>query len=267
MMDTAYADDLLSPASDLELLQRKANIVSAFAMIFGLEISITKLRSLFMEWGTEIPAHLLPRLEIRKWGWVPCEVGLGWVIPEPGLQLPLEIEFSSITYLGIHIESNSLFERLFQETLQIIRNMCRIIGSKKASADVKASAAFLRVISMATYRGAKGPWSLEKLLEWDKPLEKLYRKIEKCMDGFPTHLLYVDSKSQGGLGYPCLSDKIQENKFAMVHRCSVTGGDSRVAADGLLLRAARIQGRPIIAEMGTVIEPILEQYWARSLLE
>ena len=87
------------------------------------------------------------------------------------------------------------------------------------------------------------------------------------MDGFPTHLLYVDSKPQGGLGYPCLSDKIQENKFAMVHRCSVTGGDSRVAADGLLLRAARVQGRPIIADMGTVIEPILEQYWARSLLE
>ena len=87
------------------------------------------------------------------------------------------------------------------------------------------------------------------------------------MDGFPTQLLYVDSKTQGGLGYPCLSDRIQENKFAMVHRCSVTGGDSRVAADGLQLRAARLQGRPIIAEMGTIIEPILEQYWARSLLE
>ena len=85
-------------------------------------------------------------------------MGLGWVILEPGLPLPLEIGFSSITYLGIHSDSNSLFERLFQETLQIIRNMCRIFGSKKASA---ASAALLRVISMATYRGAKGPWSLE----------------------------------------------------------------------------------------------------------
>ena len=78
------------------------------------------------------------------------------------------------------------------------------------------------------------------------------------MDGFPTQLLYIDSKTQGGLGYPCLFDKIQENKFAMVHRCSVTGGESRVVADGLLLRAARIQGRPIIAEKGTIIVPILE---------
>ena len=99
MMDTTNADDLLSPTSDLELLQRKANIVSAFAMIFGLEISITKLRSLFMEWDTEIPARLLPRLEIRQWGWVPCEVGLGWVIPEPGLPLSKEIGFSSISHI------------------------------------------------------------------------------------------------------------------------------------------------------------------------
>ena len=50
------------------------------------------------------------------------------------------------------------------------------------------------------------PMALAKLMEWDKPLERLYRKIEKCMDGFPTHLLYVDSETQGGLGYPCLSD-------------------------------------------------------------
>ena len=53
----------------------------------------------------------------------------------------------------------------------------------------------------------------------------------------------------------------------MVHRCAVTGGDSKVAAEGLLLRAARIQGRPIVAEMGTIIKPILMDYWARSLLE
>ena len=97
MRDTAYADDLLSPTSELQLLQRKANIVSAFAMIFGLEISITKLRSLFMEWGNEIPVHLLPKVEIHQWGWVPCEVGLGWVIPPHGEPLPTGIGFSSIT--------------------------------------------------------------------------------------------------------------------------------------------------------------------------
>ena len=35
LKDLAYADDSLAPCSDLVLLQRKANIVSAFCMIFG----------------------------------------------------------------------------------------------------------------------------------------------------------------------------------------------------------------------------------------
>ena len=104
----------------------------------------------------------------------------------------------------------------------MIRRMCRTIATKKASAEVKASAASLRVISMATYRGAAGPWSLEKLREWDKPLEALYRKISKCMRSFPTQLLYTDSADQGGLGFPCLSDRIQEEKYARLHRCLVT---------------------------------------------
>ena len=36
----AYADDSLTPCSDMETLQRKEDIVSTFAMIFGFDISI-----------------------------------------------------------------------------------------------------------------------------------------------------------------------------------------------------------------------------------
>ena len=60
LKDLAYADDSLTPCADLITLQRKADIVSAFAIIFGFEISITKLRSLLMEWGNEVPKHLFP---------------------------------------------------------------------------------------------------------------------------------------------------------------------------------------------------------------
>ena len=49
LKDQAYADDSLTPCSDIETLQRKADIVSTFAMIFGFDISIKKLRSLIME--------------------------------------------------------------------------------------------------------------------------------------------------------------------------------------------------------------------------
>ena len=38
-----YADDLVSTASTLQGLQRQADIVSAFALCFDMEISVTKL--------------------------------------------------------------------------------------------------------------------------------------------------------------------------------------------------------------------------------
>jgi hypothetical protein len=46
--ETAYADDLLSGARTQEALQRKADIVSTFCMIFGLQLSTTKLRRFVM---------------------------------------------------------------------------------------------------------------------------------------------------------------------------------------------------------------------------
>ena len=42
--DTAYADDLLSTTPGADQLQHKANIVSAFCSIMGLQIFTTKLR-------------------------------------------------------------------------------------------------------------------------------------------------------------------------------------------------------------------------------
>ena len=54
--DISYADDLNTPATDKASLQRKADIVSAFTMICGFTISISKLRTLLMSWGNEIPS-------------------------------------------------------------------------------------------------------------------------------------------------------------------------------------------------------------------
>ena len=91
--------------------------------------------------------------------------------------------------------------------------MCRVIGSKKATADLKACSIFLRVITMATYRGSVGPWSLERLREWDKPVEALYRNIHSCMGCLSKEILYMSpAEGQVGLGLPCLSDRCQEEK-------------------------------------------------------
>ena len=94
-------------------------------MIFGFEISVAKLRSLLMEWGNEVPTYLFPKLVIHTWDWIPSEVGVGWTLPkknEEGQDIGVAQQgLHSLKYLGIHIDFNNFHEKLFQETLRIIR--------------------------------------------------------------------------------------------------------------------------------------------------
>ena len=121
---------------------------------------------------------------------------------------------------------------------------------------------------MATYRGSAGPWSLERLREWDKPLEALYRKIQKCLPNTPTELIYLDPKEDSvGLGMPCLSDRCQEEKWGKIHRSLCLGGDSAVAAEGCLIRLTRLGGCPIIAGHGSTLDVSKDGYFASSLTE
>ena len=59
--DTAYADDLFSISARREKLQKKADIVHAFTIIFGLKIAIPKLRSFAKYWGENPSNQTKPR--------------------------------------------------------------------------------------------------------------------------------------------------------------------------------------------------------------
>ena len=120
---------MLSPGSDLALLQQKSDIVSALAVIFCFEITILKLRSLLMEWGHEVSDTHLPKLCLHTWGWVPKEVGVGWKISDDGANTAASA-VHSIKYLGCHIDSNNLYEKLFQETLLSFDRCAELLGRK-----------------------------------------------------------------------------------------------------------------------------------------
>jgi ribonuclease HI len=47
----------------------------------------------------------------------------------------------------------------------------------------------------------------------------------------------------------------------------ITGGDSAVAAEGCILRAARICGKPVIANCGVTLEVVKDDYLLRSVIE
>ena len=71
--ELAYADDLVSMAHTREGLQRKADIISAFTILFDMEISVGKLR--LAVFGTTPPSAAGPAhddtLLIHKAGWTP----------------------------------------------------------------------------------------------------------------------------------------------------------------------------------------------------
>ena len=58
-------DDLIIPSASLESLQRKADIISAFCIIFGIDIAIQKLRSYMASWSSIIvPTN--PTLQVNR---------------------------------------------------------------------------------------------------------------------------------------------------------------------------------------------------------
>jgi len=72
--DTGYADDLVSVMTTLAGLQRTADTVSAFAIMFGLDIAVTKLRACKVEWGHEHSQSTDDdTLTVHFFGWKPGE--------------------------------------------------------------------------------------------------------------------------------------------------------------------------------------------------
>ena len=85
-------DDLVTPSATLELLQKKADIISAFCIIFGVDIAIKKLRSYVANWAaTDITIN--PTLLVHIGDWVAQAV-------QP--QISTRKEALALKYLGIH---------------------------------------------------------------------------------------------------------------------------------------------------------------------
>ena len=112
VQDTAYADDLFSISARREGLQLKADIVSAFAGIFGIKIATTKLRTFAKCWGSEPSGwtHGDYSLIIRNERWEPTAI--------PVLYANLRRVDSVFRYLGVCIDSNNLYRHQHRLLLQ-----------------------------------------------------------------------------------------------------------------------------------------------------
>ena len=104
--DTAYADDLFSISARREGLQLKADVVSAFTIIFGLRIAIHKLRSFAKCWGEEPSNNNKTDYDLLVYdtGWTLTQIPVNYVADD--------LVYDSVfKYLGVYIDVNNRFKR------------------------------------------------------------------------------------------------------------------------------------------------------------
>eukprot|EP01041_Mallomonas_annulata_P042115 gene42115-biopygen5005 len=231
--DKCYADDLLSATATIPHLQTKADLVSAFALIFGLDIATNKLRLHAQIWepNTNIP-NPLPTLTLRGPQWTP---------------IPIPIEHSTsrqtlhLKYLGPTIDLNNSSDTLLQELSTYINKTTNRILSRRATTQTKLTVLQSAVFGRLRYFMPHLTNSHEDLVtHLDKPIERFYRKLTKNMSSYPTRLLYTP-RTSGGLGLWRPTDILLTSKLSAKHRYTTRTSPIQNALNGLILRHQRLQ--------------------------
>ena len=244
--DIGYADDLVSLSSSLAGLQYKADIMSAFALLFDLTISAPKLWTACLG-----PAPPNPSLTIHGPGWMPTTIP---VRPH-----------GSITILGLTLDLDPAQTSQPQSTrIQLIQSST-LLGYQKVT-DTAALVATISTMAKAAYTAQFIPWSPPDLLALDVPLNRAFRRLLHLPPSHPNALLYM-RLADGGLGLQRLSDQVNLRKWSIACRLQERGGLPGHAAQGLLARASLVSGGTFLLQnQGNFIGPYADTpVWGSSL--
>ena len=203
--DIAYADDLVSGMSSITGLQLKADIVSAYAIIFGLDIATTKLRTFLHHPSGIIPKTPTYSINIHTTGWIEHKINISTT--------------GTLKALGklFDISSTDTHGTQFKETLRKTELSCSLIYRARGSTRNRTMVARSCVAKRVEYTGQFCTWNNHRLREIDRIFSKLYRKLSGNMPSFPKDLLYLPT-NMGGLGYHMTSDGIHTAKFSILQR-------------------------------------------------
>ena len=258
--DPCYMDDLLTLAHSQATLQQKADIVSAFCIIFGVDIAVTKLRSYVCQWSPQpLPDNLSIIIHTGKWTphAVPLQLSTA--------ALPLDVK-----YLGIPYTLDNSSATLLKMLSTDIQRTCHTIAKRKASAKLKALAYNSYGLARLRYYGPHLTASLaDTQAALDTPVQQLLRNTSQNMRSFPSALLFIP-RNMGGLGFKKPSDVIHSTKLQYVDRAYIQSTQTLRTVSGLLLRPQRLQQQqPYLHEPVSLQCPMDDtpRCWALSLLQ
>ena len=244
--DIGFADDLVSLSSSLAGLQYKADLMSAFALLFDLTISAPKLRAACL--GT---ALLNPSLIIHGPGWTPTTI-------------PVRTQ-GSITILGLTLDLDPAQTSQPQSTRSQLIQSSTLLGHQKVT-DTAALVATISTMANAAYTAQFISWSPQDLLALDVPLNRAFRRLPHLPPSHPSALLYMRT-ADGGLGLQRLSDQVNLRKSSIACRLQERGGLPGQAVQGLLARASVVSGGTFLhQDLGDFIGPYsVTPVWGSSL--
>jgi hypothetical protein len=259
--ETAYADDLLSCARTPEALQRKADIVSTFCLIMGLQLSTSKLRRFVMA-HSGLDDDESSTTIIHQYGAGEHVDGAQWA--------PSEIHASvdgTLEYLGGKYDTDGSSRAVLEELKKTAISHCAEIGNTAASAATKIKCSALTTYAKIRYRSKLASLNLTELDEIDRIFYKFHTKATKNMVSFPYDLMY-QSIDYGGVGLQRFTDLSSIDKLSEMFRSLRRSDEVSLAMGGLLQRTARAHGHAVGQGYKYRYSPRRgHRLWIRSALE
>ena len=204
--EIGYSDDLISMKSTLSALQRSADIVSAFCILFDIQLSMAKFRAFMILWSNS--NRMTPdQLFIHTRGWV---------------RMPVTLDTSgSFKHLGVVCDLDASSDTQFKLNLALVKKMVTALGPRRLPPAAKWLGLQASLYPKISYSTKFTTTPLHKLDELDTPIQGLIRKSSKLPHGFPNAVIYAH-KDVCGLGFRSLSEYCMADKEAMFRRLSRT---------------------------------------------
>ena len=190
METIAFADDLLSIKSTVGALQEKADIISAWCVLTGIEISVKNLRTFGVHWGVWKKDN--PLLVHTK-GWTPMEIKI--------------LGDGTLKHLVVKSDMDAHHNIQKAECKETIGKLGKTITGAISRSRDKCTAIGYCVPTNVGYRAQHCSWNVKEFDEVDVTFLRLVKRATLNMNSFPGRLL-TSSKRDGGLGIISISDAV-----------------------------------------------------------
>lgn len=225
--DIGFADDKESASHSAKHIQDKAELFSAFNIVFGLQFSEAKIRRVLQNFLPNPHVYPLPTMFIYKHGWTPVAITI--TTSEPS------------KYLGGIYNPDNQGRGALEEILKTARLHCHALLQTRFSAEAKIAVATTSTINKLRFIWEASSLQHDQAAEIDAVIDQTYVNATRNMQNFPRKLLHIP-RQLGGLGLVQFSAKCEAGKLSRLIHGLRTYQLHGKAAKGILSREARKMG-------------------------